>query len=203
MGFNENEMGFDVDVTGDIMKKSLLICLSLIIVLSMVFGLTACNKNADKVEAFDLAAAQGQSFEGVRGVVLLGNKLNDDGSFTEYMNIRMELALELYDKAQPDYIILSGGVANKKAGVSEAKAMYDYLSAHGIPADILIIEDKSMTTKQNAKFSVPLAEDLGINELIVCTSSEHMFRKRLNPRALFYNKCKDTNIKLFYYTDTE
>ena len=59
--------------------------------------------------------------------VVLGNRLNDDGTPTELMLKRMQLTLEMYVKFNPDKIILSGGLANKKAGRTEAQFMREYL----------------------------------------------------------------------------
>lgn len=131
--------------------------------------------------------------------VVLGNRINDDGSMSELMLTRLQLTLMIYNKFNPDKIILSGGVANKKVKVSEAKMMYDYLVANGMPSDILILEDKSLTTKQNAEFSVPIVAQMGATELLLCTSAEHMCRSHLNPIKLFKKNLVHTNIKLSAY----
>ena len=51
--------------------------------------------------------------------VVLGNRMNDDGTPTELMLKRMQLTLEMYVRFNPDKIILSGGLANKKAGITD------------------------------------------------------------------------------------
>lgn len=117
--------------------------------------------------------------------VVLGNRLNDDGSITEIMKNRLDMAAEAYRKFNPDKIIVSGGLANPKANASEADKMYEYLVENGVPADKIVKEDKSLTTKQNALYSVPIAVNLGATELLLCTSAEHMLRSYLNPVKLF------------------
>ncbi len=128
--------------------------------------------------------------------VVLGNRLKDDGSCTDIMMARLNLALEVDRVIKPDKIILSGGVANPLAGKSEAQAMFDWLVAQGINADKLVLEDKSLTTKQNAKFSVPIALQLGADRILVCTTPEHMHRKFLNPMKLFRANLKKTKVTL-------
>ena len=118
-------------------------------------------------------------------VIVLGNRLNDDGSITEIMRKRLSATIKLNKLFSPSKIILSGGVANSKAGVSEAQVMRDYLVNNGVEGDKLVLEDKSMTTKQNAEYSVPIAAKLGATEILLCTSTEHMSRKFLNPPRLF------------------
>ena len=117
--------------------------------------------------------------------IILGNRLNDDGSMSKIMKKRMNSALKLNKLFAPSKIIVSGGVANAVAGVSEAQVMRDYLVINGVESDKIIIEDKSMTTKQNAEFSVPIAAKLGSTQILLCTSTEHMGRKFLNPIRLF------------------
>ena len=129
--------------------------------------------------------------------VVLGNRMNDDATPTQLMLKRMQLAMEMYVKFNPDKIILSGGLANTKAGITESQFMRGYLVEHGIPAEILLEENNSLTTKQNAQFSVPIAVELGADELVVVTSAEHMSRPFLNPLKLFQNKLKGSKITLY------
>ena len=133
-------------------------------------------------------------------MVVLGNRINDDGSMSGFMLARLKLALKAYDAFSPSRIILSGGVANRKTALSEAQMMREYLVAHGVPDGVLVLEDKSLTTKQNAEFSVPIAASLGADELLLVTSSEHMLRSYLNPIKLFNKQLAAySNIKLSSY----
>ena len=63
----------------------------------------------------------------MRIAVVLGNRINDDGSFTSIMVRRLELALELYNNEMVDKIICSGGYANPSVNCSEAEKMKEYL----------------------------------------------------------------------------
>lgn len=70
--------------------------------------------------------------------------------------------------------VLSGGKGQGE-NISEARAMYDYLTAHGIEGDRLIIEDQSVNTKENLSFSL---EKIGTMEasIGVVTNNFHVFR---------------------------
>lgn len=59
--------------------------------------------------------------------VILGNRMNNDGTLSDLAKKRLDLAEKLYKEISPDRIILSGGLANPKAGIAEAKAMYEEL----------------------------------------------------------------------------
>jgi len=121
----------------------------------------------------------------MRAIVILGKRLNNNGTLRKVAYRRIELALQAYELFKADRIILSGGMPNKRAGRSEASAMAEALEAKGTDRSLLILEDRSNTTLQNARFTVVLAEENGINDLMVVTSPEHMNRLILNPRRLF------------------
>lgn len=132
-------------------------------------------------------------------VIILGNRLNDDGSLSEIGKERLVLAKEIDELFNPDYFILSGGVANPKAKISEAEAMYNYLVEIGFNKNKLIMEMDSMTTVQNAKYSVPMAKDLGAEIIMVCTSPYHFGNPIYRAMESFVNETKDTGVALMTY----
>lgn len=135
-------------------------------------------------------------------LVVLGNRMNDDGTMTGLSVKRLNAAMRFAAAFGVDKIILSGGVANKKANRSEASAMREYLLANGIAADRLVCEDKSLTTEENAEYSVPIAAKLGATEITVITSNEHMSRNFLNPIKLFEKELRNyPDIKLSAYSE--
>lgn len=135
-------------------------------------------------------------------LVVLGNRMNDDGTMTELSVKRLNAAMRFAAAFGVDKIILSGGVANKKVNRSEASAMHEYLLANGIAADRLVCEDKSLTTEENAEYSVPIAAKLGATEITVITSNEHMSRNFLNPIKLFEKELRNyPDIKLSAYSE--
>ena len=121
----------------------------------------------------------------MRAIVILGKRLNNNGTLRKVAYRRIELALQAYELFKADRIILSGGMPNRRAGRSEACAMAEVLAEKGIDNSKLILEDRSRTTFENAVYSVSLAEKCSINDLVVVTSPEHMNRPILNPRRLF------------------
>lgn len=133
-------------------------------------------------------------------LVVLGNRLNDDGSITKFQKERLEMALEIIEKYNPLKVILSGGIANPIPNKSEAEAMEEYLLNKGIDKSLLIKEDKSRYTGENASFSVPIAKELGAVTIIVCTSDYHLADGGYNTVRYFVNALKDTNISVMFYT---
>lgn len=133
-------------------------------------------------------------------LIVLGNRLNDDGSITKFQTERLEMALEVIEKYNPIKVILSGGIANPIPNKSEALAMEEYLINKGVDKSLLIKEDKSRYTGENASFSVPLAKELGAQTVIVCTSDYHLADGGYNTIRYFINELKGTNISVMFYT---
>lgn len=130
-------------------------------------------------------------------MIVLGNRLKDDSSITHIMKEWLDLAIKGYEIFSPTQIIVSGGVANKKAKISEAKAMYDYLVNNGIPSNKIIMENKSKTTIENALFSIPIALELSPNAVIVVTSIDHYSHDICK---VFHNALGKKEIDLIFYT---
>ena len=137
--------------------------------------------------------------------VVLGNWMNDDGTISATMRKRLELTLEAIKKFDPAYIIVSGGLANTKAGITEAQAMYNYLTEHDVPADLIIKEDKSLSTYQNSIYTMTILEDVDFDNLIIISTIEHFVNyqtiKYFNDAALANPKIKEKNINIMIYTN--
>ena len=124
-------------------------------------------------------------------LVVLGNRMNDDGTFSSIMLERLYKTLEVADDF--DKIIVTGGVANPNAGIAEGDMMCQWLVENGIPMKKVLVENKSHTTKENAKYSAPIIKGLGSDDVTLLSSAYHIDRKILNPTRLFrkYTKIKD------------
>lgn len=100
---------------------------------------------------------------------------------------RIDKALELWKKQhQHGKFVVSGGQGADEV-VSEAQAMRDYLLEKGVPADAILMEDKSTTTWENLKNSLAViradratsGDTASANDdfnTAVVTSDFHVFR---------------------------
>lgn len=123
-------------------------------------------------------------------LVVLGNRMNDNGTPSAKMERRLAAAAALCRAVRPDAVIVSGGAANPKAGTTEAAFMRGRLIAEGIPAESIVAEGDSLTTKQNAEYSVPVLAEMNPEVVWLCTSEEHVRRPYLNPVRLFRREMK-------------
>lgn len=77
------------------------------------------------------------------------------------------------------YLIFISGGATSKTTMTEAKLYGEILQQMGIPANQIILEDKSKNTFQNAEFVKPLLKQHHITSALLVTSAIHM-RRALN-----------------------
>ncbi len=135
--------------------------------------------------------------------IVLGYKLNNDATMHNTLIKRLDLCLNLLKQEKIDRIILSGGKPIPPGlEISEAMAMEQYLIEKGVDKNILIKEDKSLTTVENAKYSIPIAKSLNAKKIIVITTLEHMGRSFLNPVNIFAEYLNDNNITLMFHTNS-
>lgn len=86
-----------------------------------------------------------------------------------------------YLTAYPDAICVVSGGQGGGENISEAQCMYNWLTAHGIDPERILMEDRASSTAENLMFSLELLERRGEKpESIAIVSSEyHLFRAGL------------------------
>ena len=92
-------------------------------------------------------------------LVVLGFQLNPDGTMRDELVSRLEVARASAEK-YPNAVIVctGGGTAANDPTATEAGVMAGWLVDHGIAPERIIVEDKSMTTAQNAAFTLALLQ---------------------------------------------
>ncbi len=114
-------------------------------------------------------------------IVLLGGGIYDNvpdlsgtGSPSEEMMGRLVTAARLFRKLNIP-IIISGGKVYKERGV-EAPVVKRFLEDLGIPSAMIITEDKSRDTMENAKNTAEICTQRGYHHALLVTSAYHMRR---------------------------
>ncbi len=106
-------------------------------------------------------------------VIVLGAQVRGT-RITKSLARRLDAALEYYQNNPDATIIVSGG-QGRGEDISEAAAMAGYLTEKGVPADKIILEDKSTNTNENLEFSIELIGNKDARVAIV-TNNFHIFR---------------------------
>lgn len=108
-------------------------------------------------------------------VIVLGCKVNSNGPSLSLLK-RLEAAYA-YLSENPDIpCILSGGQGADEH-ISEAQAMYDWLTEKGIEKERLYIENKSTSTQENLSFSKEIIEKGNLPSAVtLITNNFHQYR---------------------------
>lgn len=112
-------------------------------------------------------------------IVVLGYQLMPTGSMRGELVGRLKVALEAAQKYPNAYILCTGGgTARYNSGVTEAGQMAAWLIRKGIDSSRIITENKSLSTAQNAQYSISLlrSDYPQVKSLAVVTSDYHLRR---------------------------
>lgn len=110
-------------------------------------------------------------------LVVLGGGLLPEGDLSTSSLERTVACAKFYRQGLAQKIILSTGVTNKKPPfLSEASMMKKTLVELGIPEQVIILEEKSRRTAENAREVAQLMKQLGLKEALLVTNSSHMHR---------------------------
>ena len=116
--------------------------------------------------------------------VVLGHKLNDDGSLSNEGKGRCDVAYESAIKYPNSMIYVTGGGTSKyNKTITEGGQMYDYLiNVKGLDSKRIIKETSAMDTVENAKNTFKKLIQGNIKSITIITSDYHVRRGTL----LFY-----------------
>jgi vancomycin permeability regulator SanA len=129
--------------------------------------------------------------------VVLGNKVNPDGSLSERLISRLDKALELYNDSTIRLIFVSGGLG--KEGFYEGTKMYDYLAENGVPKDRIIVDNFGNTTEATAINFQKLYLNGG--SVLVVSQYYHISRTKLAFKNVGFKKINGVHAEYFEIRD--
>ena len=110
-------------------------------------------------------------------MVICGCQVTPDGP-SILLRDRLDTALSYWEEHPDIKIVVTGGKGDDEH-ISEARCMYDYLTAHGVDGANIYMEDQSRNTWQNVNYTFALMReegwDLGTDVLLV-SSGFHLAR---------------------------
>jgi len=129
--------------------------------------------------------------------VVLGLKLNDDGSLKQEAIERCNVAYECAKKYPNSKIFLTGGhTANNNTMATEAEKMKEYLvKVKGLKKNRMITETESLTTKENAKFTFELLSEYNIKSITIVSSDYHIRRGSILFKAVSLEMAQNSGKK--------
>ena len=147
---------------------------------SVIDGLTDDKKNADIA-------------------VILGNKVNEDGTLSERLLKRMECGLELYKSGRVKKLIVSGGLG--KEGFYEGTKMQNYLIKNGVPDTAIIIDNYGNNTIATVNNTLKLQDSLNFKSLIIVSQYFHLTRTKMLFRKRHFENITSVSPNYFEFRD--
>ena len=114
-------------------------------------------------------------------IIILGSKVNKDGTLTPLLKGRVDKAIDFgkkqYELTKKKIIYVPSGGKGKDEKIAEAEAIKKYLIEKGIKEKQIIIENKSTNTFENMKFSKEKIDNVNKDAKIsFSTTNYHVFR---------------------------
>ena len=110
-------------------------------------------------------------------IVALGYQLEPDGAMRPELTGRLQVVLNSAKKYPQALIVCTGGgTAAEKQDVTEAGKMAEWLTGNGVCPDRVIVEDRSVTTAQNAIYTFDILTERypQVRKLAVVSSDYHI-----------------------------
>lgn len=113
-------------------------------------------------------------------LIILGCQVKSWGP-SVLLQDRLDTALAYLDSHPDLTVVVSGGQGDDEP-VSEARCMYDYLTAHGVDGTRILMEDQSHSTFENFRFSWDILEAQGYDltqGVLVVSNGFHLTRAKM------------------------
>ena len=140
-------------------------------------------------------------------VIILGSKINKDGSLPPLLKGRVDRAIDFgnkqYEMTKKKIVYVPSGGKGKDEIMAEAEAIKKYLMERGVKEKQILIEDKSRSTIENMKFSKDKIDNAKKDAKIsFATTNYHVFRSGV----IAYNQGIDcegmgSKTKWYFYTN--
>lgn len=109
-----------------------------------------------------------------RVAVVLGAQVLPGGRASRVLEARVRHAARLYAEGAVDLLIVTGGTGEHPP--SEAEVMARLLRREGVPVEVVVLEDRALSTWDSAWLVAAIARRLGIESVRVVTDPLHCVR---------------------------
>jgi hypothetical protein len=110
-------------------------------------------------------------------IVVLGFQLKPDGSMRDELIERLTVAKRSAEKYPKALIVCTGGgTASGNPGATEAGKMAEWLTENGVAPERIVVEDRSLTTAQNALYTCAILAERypQVRQLAIVSSDYHI-----------------------------
>jgi uncharacterized SAM-binding protein YcdF (DUF218 family) len=108
-------------------------------------------------------------------VILVLGAAEYRGHPSPVLKARLDHALDLYKRKLAPRIMTTGGAGGDPV-FTEGDVGRSYLSAHGVPAEAIIVESEGASTVQSLAMTGEILRRMGLHSVIVVSDGYHIYR---------------------------
>jgi vancomycin permeability regulator SanA len=131
--------------------------------------------------------------------IILGNKVNEDGSLSKRLEKRLECGLDLFNQKRVNKILVSGGLG--KEGHYEGTVMKAFLVKNGIADSLILVDNKGNNTELTAINCKKISTQFGLNSIIIVSQYYHITRTKMLFRKQGFTTISSASPKYFEWRD--
>jgi vancomycin permeability regulator SanA len=124
-------------------------------------------------------AADGLTDEGKTTdlAVIMGSKVNEDGTLSTRLEKRLACGLKLYRNGRAKRLLVSGGLG--KEGFMEGSKMRIFFLKSGVPDSLIIVDNHGHNTLATVNNTLRLKDSLNYTSLIIVSQYFHLTRTKM------------------------
>lgn len=153
------------------LRTLITVVVSVLVVFAVFSGSVSAYMLASTRDDVHTIAQIEESGTHAQAVLVLGASVFADGTPSDILADRLEVAADLYLAGAADSVIVSGD--NRDAHYNESDAMKEYCVKLGVPADAIIVDRAGYDTYASvyrAKY------EYGMDDIFVVTQAYHLYR---------------------------
>ena len=135
----------------------------------LVFGTSFYVKRVTEDQI--LTSAEAANIPDVDCILVLGCRVQEDGTPSLMLRDRLETGVELYKLGASDRILMSGD--HKSDGYNEVSAMKNYGVQAGIPSEAVFIDAAGLSTYDSI---YRVQNQFGAKKVLIVTQNYHLYR---------------------------
>lgn len=132
--------------------------------------------------------------------VILGNKVNEDGTLSTRLEKRLTCGSQLYLNGRVKSVLVSGGLG--KEGFLEGDKMRDFLINNGVPNSVIIVDNHGNNTLATVNNTLRLKDSLHYKSLIIVSQYFHLTRTKMLFRKQHFTAVSSVSPNYFELRDT-
>jgi len=131
--------------------------------------------------------------------IILGNKVNEDGTLSTRLEKRLETGIKLYKNHRVKQILVSGGLG--KEGFYEGDKMKEFLVSKGIPDSLIITDNHGDNTRLTVENTLKFQKKYKFKSIIVVSQYFHVTRTKKLFKAQGFENVSSVSPRYFEWRD--